>query len=182
MTAEEVRGAVARHTLWQQTPWDKRGDLWCIHISHPGYQGGVRAVVSTAPDHRPTVLFLGFRTHSLKRGACLGCEWESEDFRTEKEAVEAAHDHAWPGWRNLPAVRQPGSNYERWLDEVKKAYPPGWLEAGGPIVTVRPDSRFSRHLPGKAPFGGYDLAADYYQPKKRWDNHVQPTLELEFPR
>lgn len=185
----EVRGAVAKHTAWLATAHAERGGKWSIYITHPGAElGRSNPVVSTAPDHRPTVLYLGLGTHSVKRGACLGCEWESEDFRTEQDAVEAAHDHAWPGWRALPGMLPPPSAaeydkqvYARWLAKVKQGYPPGWLEAGGPIVTIRRDSSQARHRPGKAPGGGYDLAARYYRPKKQRDNHVQPALELEFP-
>ncbi|WP_433235303.1 DUF6349 family protein [Streptosporangium sp. CA-135522] len=185
----EPRGAVARHTLWVQTPMGVRSGLWCIYINHPGFNGHGGPVVSTAPLHRPTVLYLGFRSHSLKRGACLGCEWdEGEDRRQEREAVEDAHDHAWPGWRDLPAVLPPpgAAGFDpkvlaRWRVKVDKAYPPGWLEAGGPIITVRKDSALSRHEPGKAPGGGYDLAATYFRAKKIRNDHVQPTLDLEFP-
>ncbi|WP_442922066.1 DUF6349 family protein [Microbispora sp. ATCC PTA-5024] len=60
---------------------------------------------STAPDHRPALLFLGVGGGlSIKRGACLGCEWEGPDRSRETEAVEDAHDHVWPGW-NCPPVR-----------------------------------------------------------------------------
>ncbi|MEV4748982.1 DUF6349 family protein [Streptosporangium sp. NPDC049248] len=183
----EPRGAVARHILWQQTPRDDRDGLWCIYINHPGYRNGSAApVTSTAPEHRPTVLFLGSRSHALKRGACLGCDWEGLDRRTDREAVEDAHDHAWPAWRNLPAVLPPpgAADYDpevlaRWRAKVDRAYPPGWLAAGGPIVVIRTDPAFARHQPGKAPGGGYDLAATYFRAKKVRSNYLQPTL-LEF--
>ncbi|MDP9843340.1 DUF6349 family protein [Streptosporangium lutulentum] len=186
----EPRGAVAWHTLWQTVRHGEESGLWCIYITHPGNELGGKHPTSTAPEHRPTVLHWWgkSREKATKRGACLGCEWEGQDRRTEKDAVEDAHDHAWPGWRNLPGVLPPSSTalyekkvYERWLAEVKRAYPIGWLEAGGPIVTIRRDSAFSRHEPGKAPGGGYDLAATYFRAKKIRDNHAQPTLDMEFP-
>jgi hypothetical protein len=159
--------------------------MWCIYIGHPGGELGRRdPVASTAPLHRPTVLHRsGWDFRKQRRGACLGCEWEGPDWRSERDAVEDAHDHCWPGWRDLPAARPSGTNYQRWLEEVKRAYPEAWLDAGGPIVTVRADSRFSRHMPAKAPGGGYDLAATYavtyYRPKKR-GRHAQSALDLEM--
>ncbi|MFF3665430.1 DUF6349 family protein [Microtetraspora malaysiensis] len=179
--AGEPRGAVARQAAFLATPRDQQDGMWCVYIGHPGGELGRRdLVVSTAPAHQPTVLHWWGRGRKLKRAGCLGCDWESEDLRRERDAVEAAHDHAWPGWRDLPAVRQPGSNHARWLAGVKRAYPDGWLEAGGPIVTVRADSRFSRHEPGKAPGGGYDLAAVGYGRTKRRARHVQDAIEWEL--
>lgn len=181
----EPRGAVARSAACRQAGLGQTRGMWGIYFGQPGAneRGGP---TSTAPDHRPTVLSRVVdepKWHQLYRGGCLGCDWEGDTRDGYGVAVEDAHDHAWPGWRDLPAVKQPKSNYNRWLSEVKRAYPPGWLAAGGPIVTIRPDSRFSRHLSGKAPGGGYDLAASYYQVKKSRDNHPQTTLdlELEFP-
>ncbi|MFG1709156.1 DUF6349 family protein [Nonomuraea sp. M3C6] len=182
----EPRGAVAREAAVDQAPADQQRGMWRIYITHPGARTSRvdPAVTSTAPEHRPTVLFRVVdepKWHQLYRGGCLGCDWEGPETASESKAVEDAHDHTWPGWRDLPAVQQPKTNYERWLAEIRRAYPPGWLEAGGPIVTIRSDSRFSRHMPGKAPGGGYDLAATYYQAKKQRNNDPQPTLDLEFP-
>lgn len=70
--------------------------------------------------------------------------------------MEAWHDHAMPGWRDLP-VRPSGlkaAALEAWLD----AYPSGWKRPGAPIRTVR-DPHGTRHVPGRSPWGGYDLAA-----------------------
>ncbi|MEV0617645.1 DUF6349 family protein [Nonomuraea sp. NPDC050404] len=178
----EPRGASARQAVYAQTPAGQQRGMWTIFFGQPGAkdQGGF---TSTAPEHRPTLLARVVdepKWHQLYRGACLGCDWEGETRSRNGDAVEDAHDHAWPGWRDLPAVKVPKSNYERWLAEVKRAYPPGWLEVGGPIVTIRTDSRFSRHVPGRAPGGGYDLAASYYQPRRSRDNLPHPTLDLEF--
>ncbi|MFF0770911.1 DUF6349 family protein [Nonomuraea wenchangensis] len=179
----EPRGAAARSAARRQLPIGEGRGMWGIYFGHPGADARGDDFPSTAPEHRPTLLARVVdepNWHQLYRGACLGCDWEGETRPSNGDAVEDAHDHAWPGWRDLPAVKPPKSNYARWLVEVGRAYPPGWLEAGGPIVTVRADSRFSRHLPGKAPGGGYDLAASYYQAKKR-SALPQEALELEFP-
>ncbi|GAA1768592.1 DUF6349 family protein [Nonomuraea bangladeshensis] len=181
----EPRGAAARFAARRQLPIGEGRGMWGIYFGHPGANARGDDFPSTAPEHRPTLLARVVDEpswHQLYRGACLGCDWEGETRQSGGDAVEDAHDHAWPGWRDLPAVKPPKSNHARWLVEVGRAYPPGWLEAGGPIVTVRADSRFSRHLPGKAPGGGYDLAASYYQAKKTRDARpAQPTLELEWP-
>ncbi|WP_433426219.1 DUF6349 family protein (plasmid) [Microtetraspora malaysiensis] len=176
----ESRGAVAKHTMWQQITPGERWGIWCILINQPGYTSSrLTPVVSTAPDHRPTVLSLGIEPgRSIKRGGCLGCEWEGPDRSKQTDAIEDAHDHAWPGWRDLPAVKPCKSNYAKWRAEVDRAYPPGWIDAGGPIVTVRSDSRFSRHLVGQSPGGGYDMAATWYQPKRKKTAPLQEPLEL----
>jgi hypothetical protein len=57
-------------------------------------------------------------------------------------------------------VQQPKSNYERWLVEVKRVYPPGWLAAGGPIVTIRSDSRFGRHVLPSQKIAGQSPSTD----------------------
>ncbi|MEV0149756.1 MULTISPECIES: DUF6349 family protein [unclassified Nonomuraea] len=179
----EPRGVAARQAALREIPIGQGRGMWAIYFGHPGAKEH-DGVTSTAPDHRPTLLGRVVdepKWHQLYRGGCLGCGWEGETRARNGDAIEDAHDHAWPGWRDLPAVQRPKSNYERWLVQVKRAYPPGWLEAGGPIITVRPDSRFGRHLPGKAPGGGYDLAASYYLAKRTRGNHPQPTLDLEFP-
>jgi hypothetical protein len=97
----------------------------------------------------------------LYRGACRCCDWEGvprPGLEAENLAAEDALDHAWPGWRDLPAVVQKPDNPKsapRWLERVTAAYPAGWLEAGGPIRTWR-QPLGTRHVPGYGPFGGYD--------------------------
>jgi Family of unknown function (DUF6349) len=104
----------------------------------------------------------------LYRAACRGrgCLWESPEHGRENPAAEDGMDHAWPGWRDLPVIAAPphylnGAARERqeaaWLARVSPAYPPGWIEAGGPIRTRRAKYA-TRHVPGWTPFGGYDMA------------------------
>jgi hypothetical protein len=119
-------------------------------------------------------------TFWVARGVCLGCGW-SGPIRSEEEgcgqaAVEDAHDHAFPGWREKPVVRRPpewGSgekakaDLRRWHDEVAELYGKAWLATGGPIRTDRGPigSAGTRHVPGGSRFGGYDLSAtpDWHQ-------------------
>lgn len=121
---------------------------------------------------QPIVLHADLRCHHhtarcycagdlLYRGACRACAWEGEPHDRENPAAEDACDHAWPGWRDLPAVPEPPADRKalaRWTERVTAAYPPGWLEAGGPIRTRRTHDG-NRHVPGHTPHGGYDLAA-----------------------
>ena len=119
---------------------------------------------------QPAVLTADLRCHHHRedcscvgdlvyRGACLRCEWEGDVRASENAAAEDAHDHAWPGWRELPIVqRRPENSKARphWIEQVNDAYPDGWLESGGPIRTAR--QRYgTRHVPNHTGFGGYDL-------------------------
>ncbi|MFG2076886.1 DUF6349 family protein [Nonomuraea maritima] len=163
--ASELRGAVARQ-LHYRTLTDPPAGAWAIYITHPGNQlGRAHAELQVADKHLPTVLFQVRRHPHRFRGACLGCAWESsQDFGHVLDAVEAAHDHTHPQWRNLPPAHEPPKDYgrakmRRWLNDVTAVYPPGWFDSGGPIVTIRRDPANRRPLPGRAPGGGYDLPA-----------------------
>lgn len=101
------------------------------------------------------------------RGACLGCTWEGPIVQDAADAVADAHDHAWPGWRDLPIVgRRPESGTTKkqlaatqaWEDGVNRIYPSGWLHAGGPIITAR-TGYGTRDVPNCTGHGGYDLCA-----------------------
>lgn len=123
-------------------------------------------------DHRPAVLTADLRCHHyhedcscvgdlVYRGACLHCGWEGDVRADENTAAEDAHDHAWPGWRDLPIVPRRPENQKarpRWIEAVTAAYPAGWLESGGPIRTTR-SPHGTRHVPNHTGFGGYDLCA-----------------------
>ncbi|GAB2918089.1 DUF6349 family protein [Nonomuraea fastidiosa] len=158
----EVRGAVARHRLWQQQGRPAGG--WCIMLNQPGHRNGAHAPVEATETCQVTVLFGSSGGRSVKRGACLGCDWEGPDRASLNQAIEDGHDHAFPGWRTLPAVvRKPSAD---WLEQVTRAYPPGWFSSGGPIITVRGMDRL--HWPCQAPGGGYDLAFPYDWKIGRW--------------
>jgi hypothetical protein len=101
----------------------------------------------------------------LYRGACFGCRWEGPPRDRENRAVEDAHDHAWPGWRDLPIVPsppEPGTSAKQrattasWAAHVDDVYPADWLKTGGPIRTRRAPLG-TRHVPHRTGFGGYDL-------------------------
>ncbi|OBI29064.1 DUF6349 family protein [Mycolicibacter sinensis] len=103
---------------------------------------------------------------SVYRGACTGCSWEGPVRGCENRAAEDAHDHSWPGWRELPVVPpapESGTSKaqkQRWIDAVAAAYPDGWLVSGGPILTSRGSSTGTRHAENRTPFGGYDMCVE----------------------
>jgi hypothetical protein len=109
------------------------------------------------------------------RGACLHCHWEGGTCDGHNNAVEDAHDHTWPGWRDLPCVPrrpEPGtsakqkSRLARWAETVNEVYPDGWLKGGGPIRTAR-GQYGTRHVPDHTGFGGYDLCSDIHEQARR---------------
>jgi hypothetical protein len=104
--SSEPRGALAREAAVEELPAGQKRGMWAIYFSHPG--AGDRGGDSTAPEDRPTLLFRVVdepKWHQLYRGGCLGCDWEGDVRERPSDAVEDAHDHAWPGWRNLCSSR-----------------------------------------------------------------------------
>lgn len=153
---------------------------WDIGITQPGSTlGGRDEPFQLLPEDgcQPTVLSanrddsdgLG---HLMFRGACLGCGWVSGRVHPLRAgggnaAVEDAHDHTHPGWRDLPVVPPAprdvsGSQAKAALDrkraEIAALHPPGWAERRGPTRTLR-QPMGTRHVPFGGWFGGYDLSA-----------------------
>lgn len=93
---------------------------------------------------------------------CGVCDWHS--IGTENASIEAWHDHAFPGWRDLPILPkklrgQMGTGkmtpkLDAWFTSN---YPAHFRVPGAPIRTTR-DKYATRHVPGYSPFGGYDLS------------------------
>jgi hypothetical protein len=80
--------------------------------------------------------------HLIYIATCLTCGWVNGGHDRENGATEAAMDHAWPGWRTLPVTAKPQmqvpeSQLRRWYQSAVDVYPPGWIEAGGPVRTWR---------------------------------------------
>lgn len=99
----------------------------------------------------------------LTKVICEGCSWHH--IGTETQTVEAWHDHAFPGWRQLPVFppklrgqmgsRELTAKREDWLESH---YPAEFRTPLAPILTDR--SKFgTRHVPGYSPYGGFDLSA-----------------------
>jgi len=165
---EELDAAWARYIA-------EHGNFGCIPSSHmwhraPCAPGGLivdalifrghELVIFTANtwcnaaehDHSAAPLPEGYRM--CYRGICAPCGWHA--ISDENGVVEAWHDHAMPGWRDLP-VRPAGltpAAEKVWLE----AYPGDWQAPGAPIRTPR-STGGTRHVPGRSPWGGYDLAA-----------------------
>ncbi|RQN02025.1 hypothetical protein EHW97_14820 [Aeromicrobium camelliae] len=108
-------------------------------------------------DHGPD-----FPDDLMYQAICPPCSWH-HIAANENAAVEAWHDHALPGWRNLPVVprrvaqlddtRATRQRRDRWVAEH---YPEHWQRPGYPILTER-GKWGTRHVSGRSPFGGYDL-------------------------
>lgn len=181
MFADTARGYFAR--VEAMRVWDETYGLFdCLRRSH-AWRGefGSRSVgpVPRSEVCRPVTLTADLRCEHwdivcccvsdlVYRGACLHCVWEGEIRADHNSAVEDAHDHAWPGWRDLPIVARrpaPGASkaqaaaMHRWVAAVNDAYPGGWLESGGPIRTAR-CYHGTRHIPDHTGFGGYDLCGE----------------------
>jgi len=163
---EDYHYTAARHT-WRPA--------MCLDL--PGATADGHTFVAYSADLRCQCMF-GYRTGSefeeagwcrcvgelLTKVVCDECSWHH--IGTETQAVEAWHDHAFPGWQDLPMfpVKLRGSMGSRELTEKREA----WLEANypdrfrtplAPILTSR--QKFgTRHVPGYSPYGGFDLAAD----------------------
>ncbi|MGO2520936.1 MAG: DUF6349 family protein [Microbacterium sp.] len=101
----------------------------------------------------------------LSQANCPDCSWHHIS-TNENDVVMAWHDHAWPGWRDLPTLpdklrgqmgtRKMTPKLAEWLDAN---YPPEFRVDGAPILTHRGGAA-GRCVPGYSPFGGYDISTD----------------------
>lgn len=85
---------------------------------------------------------------------CPACRWHAID-HDENTVIEAWHDHAMPGWRDLPTLPA-GLSAKRQQTWLQENYPPDWQFVGAPVLTLR-SPNCTRHVDGRSPFGGYDL-------------------------
>lgn len=163
---EDYHYSKARHT------W---GPALCMDL--PGATVDGHTFTAYTADLRCTCSF-GYRTVTefedaggcqcpgtlLTKAVCDGCSWHH--IGTESQAVEAWHDHTFPGWRELPMFpvklrgsmgsRELTAKREAWLEEN---YPERYRTPLAPILTSR--QKFgTRHVPAYSPYGGFDLAVD----------------------
>lgn len=99
---------------------------------------------------------------TLHKVVCTACRWQYID-DSKQRTVEAWHDHAFPGWRDLPLLPSKlrgamGTSkmtpaLEAWFADN---YPEEFRVGGAPILTAR-DRIMSRHVPGYSPWGGFDM-------------------------
>jgi hypothetical protein len=89
----------------------------------------------------------------------------------ENTAAEGWHDHAFPGWRDLPivparlrSVGKPGLSKAatRWIEEH---YPKAMQVDGAPVITER-SGLGTRHVAGRSPWGGYDISHTAVDPTR----------------
>ena len=156
------------------------GRAWRLAITAPGNQLGRHDTLT--PDGgacRPTIEETYLWDHSRRddrfpkesvrvaivyRGACLGCGWAGDAHADdENAAVDDAHDHSWPGWRELPIVpRRPDDtkSQTKWRSQLSALYRAGgldvdhWLAPGAPFRTARTRGGTRSHC---VHGGGYDI-------------------------
>lgn len=157
-TAAELSGA---YLAW----CDENGRFGCVRRSHM-WHPAICDPFGTDKPHSVWVLNADLRCdHHGESCSCLGdyltrvycsdCQWWSQPAAEEGTAVREYHDHCWPGWRDLPLCTRPN------LDKPPKLpadYPEEWRVPGAPILTHR-TSPGTRNVPGRSPFGGYDMTA-----------------------
>jgi len=179
-TVAEPTGARARQTYYwrvrnartRHRP-ESAAQTW--HIQ-PGHPGGAYSDLGHELDpparHTPTLLSrsrpTGRRGEKQEfRGGCLACQWEGpvhcgDGFGDgDNEAVEEAHDHAFPGWRTLPPITTVEDRWavprsrSRWA-QLTARYPADWIDQGAPVVAW---SRYRReaHVPPHAGRPRYEL-------------------------
>lgn len=98
----------------------------------------------------------------LYQANCEECRWHA--IGGENDVVEAWHDHAWPGWRDLPALPHEHGAHDgaKWSKKaaawIAANQPAEWQVPGAPIRTWRTPMG-TRHVNRRSPWGGYDLSA-----------------------
>lgn len=158
---------------------DEHGNFGCLMRSHMWHRAyfGRQDVAASDEAHELHMLNADTRCdlaehdHSadplpgglMYQANCPPCRWHVIT-EHENEAVEAWHDHAMPGWRALPILPTKLSTADekkaraaaaKWCAEN---YPAEWQRPGAPVITRR-GAYGGRHVGGRSPFGGYDLAA-----------------------
>jgi hypothetical protein len=92
----------------------------------------------------------------LYRVYCHDCDWWGGVHENENQAVEDMLTHCWPGWQDLPLVTssmKPSGGYKF---NIPEEYPKEWQYPGAPVRTARTPMS-GRHVPGRSPWGGYDV-------------------------
>jgi hypothetical protein len=112
----------------------------------------------------------------MYQAICVPCRWH--DISEESNAViEAWHDHAMVGWRDLPVFPLALSRAETRAQKatamawIAQHYPPDWQLPAVPVRTVRGPNG-GRHVAGRSPLGGYDLAIN-------WRGDLDQVAEVE---
>ncbi|MFE1923365.1 DUF6349 family protein [Streptomyces asoensis] len=175
-------GAIARQRHYASLRNADREVLratWSIGYGDPGFSTHLGTPPEPSTRHTATSIHkIVTDALWLHRGACLACSWEGPDRRRRDAAIEDAHDHTHPGWRNLPIFdrARSGKSSKVWWAHVRASYPQGWFDAGGPL-RLYAEPPFDRHKVGAAPGGGFVLHAP--RRKRQASSSMQLALDAE---
>ncbi|MFD5428246.1 DUF6349 family protein [Streptomyces sp. NPDC127084] len=175
-------GAIARQRHYislRHADREVRRRTWSISYGLPGFTTQFGTPPQPATRHTPTSMDRAVADAKwINRGACLACTWEGPERHRRDEAIEDAHDHTHPGWRQLPIFHPcpSGKSAKTWQRHLESTYPEGWFDAGGPLrLYAKPP--FDMHDAGAAPGGGFILYTAYRD--RVTSSALQPTLEDE---
>lgn len=176
----EWTGAPLHFTVDYYSPleFDEAFEHWCFMNSHHGaYRASHmwhRHITDRNPteldEHRAEIFTAELRPEKgdhgpgdlLYQAVCDPCLWH--ELGEEAQVVEAWHDHALPGWRDLPVVplnvrvRNETGLTKLARTWIAESYPEHMQMPGAPIITERQEYA-TRHVPGYSPWGGYDLSS-----------------------
>lgn len=164
--------------------------MWIDHITDQPFSfGGHEFVLMDAdagrecpPGHDHTASPLPGKL--MYQAICAPCRWH-EVSDVSNAVIDAWHDHAMPGWRDLPEfplglshadTRQQKAAAAAWITQ---RYPPEWQRPGVPVRTMR-QPMGTRHVAGRSPLGGYDLAINWRHDEDRLVvvEQVAPPVEV----
>ncbi len=143
-------GSIPRSHMWHQALWNPQVVRFAEHR-------GQMVTAELGPEHGhegPGCL--------LSQMICEPCRWHAIG-GSENSVVEQWHDHAVPGWRELPVIpaavriREGSRHTGRVMTWIKEHYPAHMQVPGAPIITEREPSA-TRHVAGYSPWNGYDLS------------------------
>lgn len=171
---------------------ESAAQAWHIQPGHPGGAYSDFGHELDPPTHHTPTLLTRSRPNGQRgnqqdfRGGCLACSWEGPEHSGkgfgdgDNEAVEDAHDHAFPGWRELPPITTAADRWaiprsrSRWA-QLTSAYPTTWIDHGAALLAWRRHHR-EAHLPPHAGRPRYRL----HTPRPRTNRRTRPTTQEEL--
>jgi len=160
----------------------ENGHFDCIRASHMWHRPYVPEAPLTVGAHTLDRFQVALHHHPLCPGSrrqngtpctcigdglhqviCVACGWHYIS-DSESDALASWHDHAMPGWREIPIAPKgyrddASGKYSKVGRAFLDAYPIAWTFPGAPVLTSR-GGIATRTVPGRSPFGGYDFAAE----------------------